>query len=236
MFEKLQESLATIGMDAQEKKAYTNSAKFGDADKNAAPTGIDLTGAEIYTGYKEILKALNIEIKDFLPGYDLRVYVVRNNISADMDTVKKSAKTMVSILTPKIGDTVIRVVTDSKFLKLAKKYQATLLAYNLLKKFGKQVVDSSGGPRIIKTDNGEYGVYDIGSLAYIMTAALFGTWTTRKAISLEMQMMYKTSKDSIKHAKEEMESDFDESIEPDEQESSSQSQSEPQPEPQGQPA
>lgn len=232
MFEKLQESLATIGMDAQEKKAYTASARY-DSDKNKAPINvIDLTGAEVYTGYKETLDALNIHISDFLPGYTLDVYVMRHNVAIPTDKVKTSTKSLISFISPRIDDSKIRALVDARFLKLGKKHQAALLIYNIFKTYGKNIFgyfinDCTVRRAII--NNEQYAILDLDTKAYCATAALFGPMTTKKAINLALQMMYKTSKTVIKNIKEELESDLDEALQDENEEPQPQAQAGPQP-------
>lgn len=230
MFEKLQESLATIGMDAQEKKAYTASARY-NSDKNKAPINvIDLTGAEVYTGYKETLDALDIHIGDL--GYTLDVYVMRHNVAIPTDKVKTSAKSLISFISPRTSDFKIRALVDARFLKLGKKYQAALLIYNICKTYGKDIFASFINDSAIRRAiiNGEqYAILDLDTKAYCATAALFGPMTTKKAINLALQMTYKTSKTVIKSIKEELESDLDEALQNEDEEPQPQAQAGPQP-------
>lgn len=209
MFEKLQESLATFGMDSTEKTAYTKAAKYGDADKNAKPTGIDLTGAEVYTGYNEILKALNINLDTMFGGkVKLKVFVVRHNLVANCETVKKSARAMLSFFINE-NDYSIYAVADSKFLTIGKKYQAALLVYHLMARYGANLYGiTETEPRRIKIDaDTSTEVYDLDADAYILTAALFGTFTTKRALSIERELLYKTSRTAIKDTKEAIKSE-----------------------------
>ncbi len=204
MFEKLQESLATFGMDSAEKTAYTKAAKYGNTDKNVKPTGIDLTGAEVYTGYNEILKALNINLDNiFGKRVKLKVFIVRHNLVVNCETVKKSPRTMLSFFVNE-NDYSIYAVADSKFLTIGKKYQAALLVYQLIERYGINLyMIADKKPRSIKIDaDTSADVYDLAAEAYITTAALFGTFTTKRALSIERELLYKTSRTAIKDTKE----------------------------------